>query len=198
MHEDAWGGLVCGIDEAGRGPLAGPVVAACVVIPPAVRGASFLNDINDSKKLSARKRETLRAHIEAQCLCGTGLCGPEEIDSLNIHHATLLAMKRAWEDFKGRNGDLPDAALIDGRFTPDLEIPCRALVKGDSLSLSIAAASILAKTRRDRIMTALHGEFPAYGWDRNAGYGTALHLENIRLHGITPHHRRSFAPVKAA
>lgn len=189
---------VCGIDEAGRGPLAGPVVAACVHIPDSISALPFLSAVNDSKALSAVKRETLAGHIRTHCAFGTGLAGPEEIDALNIHHATLLAMRRAWADMLEHFGVRPATALIDGKFAPSLSCACETVVKGDSRSLSIAAASILAKTVRDRLMAGMHDEFPHYGWDRNAGYGTAEHLAALKTHGVTPFHRRSFAPVKEA
>ncbi len=200
---------VCGIDEVGRGPLAGPVVAACVFIPEEAKDLSFWQIVTDSKKLSAKKREMLYGEITACCACSIAEISPAEIDELNIHHATLKAMKGAFEQIchpeRSEGSKILRAqgpqddnilCLIDGKFAPD--IPCRAqtVIKGDSKSLSIAAASIIAKVHRDRLMATLHEQHPHYGWDRNAGYGTAQHLEGIRLHGITPHHRRSFAPCK--
>lgn len=197
--EGAFGGPVCGIDEAGRGPLAGPVVAACVHIPESAKPLPFWREVRDSKALSAKKRAILEAQIRESGFFGIGTASPEEIDGLNIHHATLLAMRRACEAMNDNFRLAPAAVLVDGKFVPP-GLPCeaKAVVKGDSLSLSIAAASIVAKTVRDRLMAALHEQFPAYGWARNAGYGTAEHLAALRTHGVTIHHRRSFAPVAKA
>ena len=182
---------VAGVDEVGRGPLAGPVVAAAVVLdldrPPL--GA------NDSKKLTARARETLFETImrDARAVA-LGFGSVEEIARLNIRAASLLAMRRAIEALALP----PDMALIDGNaLPPDLPCPARAIVKGDSLSLSIAAASIVAKVTRDRLMARLHVLHPAYGFDRHAGYGTAAHLKALAEHGATESHRRDFAPVAA-
>ncbi len=190
--EDEYEGNVAGIDEAGRGPLAGPVVAACVYIPPALRQDDFVRAMNDSKKLSAAKREALYQHILMKCPYGVGLCEAADIDALNIHHATLQAMKRAYDAMALSM----DMVLADGRFTPALTVSCRAVIKGDALCTSIAAASIVAKVTRDRMMRDMDEAYPHYGWARNAGYGTKAHLEAIETHGITPYHRRSFAPVK--
>ena len=184
---------VCGIDEVGRGPLAGPVVAACVFIPEDAKTLGFWDLVTDSKKLSAKKRELLYPQITACCAYSIAEITPEEIDSLNIHHATLKAMKQAYETIEIANDHM---ALIDGKFVPQITCPAQNVIKGDSKSLSIAAASIIAKVHRDKIMATLHEDHPHYGWDRNAGYGTAQHLEGIRQHGITPHHRKSFAPCK--
>lgn len=190
--ENTYEGVVCGIDEAGRAPLAGPVVAACVFIPPDARRLKFISAVNDSKKVPKEKRETLFDLICAHASWGVGMAQPEEIDTLNIHHATLLAMKRAFENI---GPVLPPAvALIDGKFAPALPCAVQTVIKGDEISKSIAAASIIAKVTRDRLMTALHEKFPVYGWDRNAAYPTPEHLAAIRAHGITSHHRRSFAP----
>ncbi|MCB9995698.1 MAG: ribonuclease HII [Rhodospirillales bacterium] len=199
-YEQSWSDLdcVCGIDEVGRGPLAGPVTAACVYIPPAAAGQDFIRVINDSKKLTAKKREALYPEIKAHCLYGIAQASPEEIDSLNIHHATLLAMRRAYEALHKTFGVKPAGALIDGKFVPDLSARCQAITKGDSISLSIAAASILAKVERDRLMVRLHEEFPVYGWARNAGYGTAEHMTGLKTYGVSPYHRRSFSPVREA
>lgn len=194
--EDSLEAPVCGLDEAGRGPLAGPVIAACVHIPQAVRQETFLTAVNDSKKLSPKKRENLFHDIKKYCAFGIGKVSPDEIDALNIHHASLLAMRRAYETLLETFGIQPRAALIDGKFKPDIACSCLPVIGGDGLSVSIAAASILAKVTRDNIMATLHEEHPLYGWDRNAGYGTPEHLRVIADHGITPHHRRSFAPVK--
>ena len=183
---------VCGIDEAGRGPLAGPVVAAAVVLPPGYE----LPGLNDSKQLSATRREKLYECLMqddsvAKCVACAEV---EEIDRLNILRATHLAMRRAAEGLNPK----PDFCLIDGLPVPGFPLPSRSLVKGDARCLSIAAASVLAKVSRDRIMQELHLRHPEYGWTRNAGYGTRAHMLAIDQHGITPHHRRSFAPVAQA
>ena len=184
-------GAVAGVDEVGRGPLAGPVVAAAVVLDPdrPPLGA------DDSKKLSARARETFFDTImrDARAVA-LGFGSVEEIARLNIRAASLLAMRRAIEALALP----PDMALIDGNaLPPDLPCPARAIVKGDSLSLSIAAASIVAKVTRDRLLARLHVLHPAYGFDRHAGYGTAAHLKALAEHGATESHRRDFAPVAA-
>lgn len=196
--ESAYSGPVCGIDEAGRGPLAGPVVAACVYIPDTAHDLSFWGAVNDSKKLTARRRISLFAEIVAQSHYGIAQCTPAEIDELNIHHATLMAMARAYENMSAAfPATKPVVALVDGKFCPRLACPAQPVVKGDSLSISIAAASILAKVTRDRIMQDLHKAYPHYGWDSNAGYPAPVHLAGMKIHGITPHHRRSYAPVRA-
>lgn len=192
-HENEHGARVCGIDEAGRGPLAGPVVAACVFVSSESRALKFWRQVNDSKQLPAQKRETLFDLIRIHTVWGIAEASAAEIDALNIHNATLLAMKRAWEAM----GFKTDAALIDGKFAPTLSCRAIPLIKGDSKSLSIAAASILAKVTRDRLMKRLHEDHPHYGWDRNAGYPAPAHLEALRRHGLTPHHRRSYAPCAA-
>ena len=176
-----------GCDEAGRGPLAGPVVAAAVVLPP-----DYRNDIlNDSKQLTERQRNLMRADIEANALAwAVAVVSPEEIDRLNILHASTHAMCLAVQQLQGPK---PDFLLIDGnRFYNETDIPYQTFVNGDATFMSIAAASVLAKTHRDEIMVKLHEEYPAYGWDRNKGYPTAAHYEAIEKHGVTPHHRRSF------
>ncbi len=180
---------VCGIDEAGRGPLAGPVVAAAVILPP---GYS-LPGLNDSKKLTARKREVLYAALMEddavqKCIAQATV---QEIDELNILRATHLAMRRAAEGLPGG----ADFCLIDGLPVPGFPLPGRSIVKGDARCLSIAAASILAKVWRDHYMNELDRQFPAYGFARHAGYGTKAHIQAIHEHGITAHHRRTFAPV---
>jgi len=180
---------VAGIDEAGRGPLAGPVVAAAVVLPPGF----FLPGLDDSKKLSPRKRESLHARLtsDPDILWACARCEPGEIDSLNILRATHLAMRRAFLALAVR----PPHALIDGLPVPDFPCPHTALVGGDGLSLSIAAASVIAKVERDRTMDELDAQFPEYGFCRHKGYPTAEHLDRLRRHGPTPVHRLSFAPV---
>ncbi len=181
--------VVCGIDEAGRGPLAGPVVAAAVILPI---GYS-LPGLNDSKKLTARKREALYEALmaDAAVLKCVAQADVTEIDRLNILRATHLAMARAAQGLP----QIPDMCLIDGLPVPAFPLPSRSLVKGDARCLSIAAASILAKVTRDSYMQELAKQYPQYGFERHAGYGTAQHLNALRQYGITPHHRRSFAPV---
>lgn len=182
---------VCGIDEVGRGPLAGPVVAAAVVLARHAKHAALWESINDSKKLSAAKRAALYARIHDAGEVSIALCSVEDIDSINILQASLKAMHKAYSALP----QPPDCALIDGNKAPKLPCHTQTIVKGDARSLSIAAASIVAKHYRDELMKKLGEEFPAYGWAKNAGYGTAAHLKAIEIHGITAHHRRSFAPI---
>lgn len=180
------GRLEAGCDEAGRGCLAGSVYAAAVILPP-----DYDNPLlNDSKQLSAKKRYALRQKIERDALdWAVGVVTPEEIDRINILNASILAMHRALDQLKRR----PEFIIVDGnRFKPYGSTPWRTIVKGDGKYLSIAAASILAKTYRDDYMMRLHEEYPHYGWDHNAGYPTREHREAIRLHGVTPYHRQSF------
>jgi ribonuclease HII len=179
---------IAGVDEAGRGPLAGPVVAAAVLLDP----GAIPDGLNDSKKLSAAKREKLFDEICASSHYAIALGAVEEIDRLNIHHATLQTMKRAVEALPF----LPDHVLVDGKFTPALACPAEAVIGGDGRSLSIAAASILAKVARDRLMLDLDAAHPGYGWARNMGYGTAAHKSALEALGPTIHHRRSFAPIR--
>lgn len=191
--EDGFNGPVCGLDEAGRGPLAGPVVAACVYVPPAARDLDFWAGVNDSKKLTAKKRDALFDLIQTHCICGIAEASVDEIDQMNILRASLHAMAKAFDMAGGQPGWL---ALVDGNQKPKLPCTIQTVVKGDSKSRSIAAASILAKVTRDRIMETLCAQYPVYGWSKNAGYGTAIHMAAITEHGITPHHRQSFAPIK--
>lgn len=175
-----------GCDEAGRGCLAGSVYAAAVILPP-----DYRNDgLNDSKQLSARRRYALREEIERDAVAwAVGIATPEEIDRINILNASILAMHRALDGLRVR----PEFVIVDGnRFRPYGDVPSQTIVKGDGKFLSIAAASILAKTYRDDYMSRLHEEYPHYGWDRNAGYPTREHREGIRMYGTTPYHRRSF------
>lgn len=193
--EDMQDGPVIGLDEVGRGPLAGPVMAAAVYIPLENRNHAVWDSVRDSKKLSQIKRETLFPLIQNQCLYAVAVASVEEIDTLNILQATFLAMRRAVEMLP----ITPAHLLIDGNRTPkNWQWTSRAIVKGDSKSVSIAAASILAKVTRDKLMTELAKDYPHYGWDRNAGYGAPVHLAALDIHGITPHHRMSFAPVRLA
>lgn len=180
-------GLVeAGCDEAGRGCLAGSVYAAAVILPP-----DYENELlNDSKKLSAKKRYTLRTEIERDAIAwAVGVVTPEEIDKINILNASFLAMHRALDQLKVR----PEAIIVDGnRFKPYHELPFTTIVKGDGKCLSIAAASILAKTYRDDYMQALAKEYPQYDWQSNMGYPTKKHRQAISEHGVTPYHRKSF------
>ena len=179
---------IAGIDEVGRGPLAGPVVAAAVILDP----QNIPDGLNDSKKLTAKRRDALTQQIMAQAEVGVGQASVAEIDALNILRATHLAMERALAALPTR----PDHLLIDGNQLPKaLTISAQAVVKGDARALSIAAASIVAKTTRDRLMWDLAQHFPGYGWEANAGYPTKSHLNALRNLGVTPHHRRSFKPV---
>ena len=182
-----YSGLVeAGCDEAGRGCLAGSVFAAAVILPE-----DYVNDaLNDSKQLSAGQRYALRAEIERDALAwAVGVVTPEEIDKINILNASILAMHRALDQLKVR----PEAIIVDGnRFKPYRFIPYTTVVKGDGKYLSIAAASILAKTYRDDYMDRLAEEFPQYGWDGNKGYPTKAHREAIARYGVTPDHRKSF------
>ncbi|HIJ38352.1 MAG TPA: ribonuclease HII [Rhodospirillaceae bacterium] len=188
--EHSLDGIICGIDEAGRGPLAGPVIAAAVILP-VDPPAFLLSDLDDSKRLSARKRAALFDVIQSCARTGIGRAEVAEIDRLNILRATFLAMARALENL----GVTVNHALVDGNQAPPLPCKVHCIVGGDGKSLSIAAASVIAKVSRDREMARLAEIFPAYGWERNAGYGTALHRSMIRQVGLTLHHRRSFAPI---
>ena len=181
-------GLVCGVDEAGRGPLAGPVVAAAVILDP----ARPIAGLNDSKKLSAKKRVALAGLIREWALAwSVAEASVEEIDQLNILHASMLAMQRAVAALQVT----PERALIDGNRCPSLAMPAEAVVQGDAKVAAIAAASILAKTVRDEGMLVLHAQYPHYGFDRHMGYPTAAHCAALAAHGVSPVHRRSFAPV---
>ena len=181
---------VAGVDEAGRGALVGNVVAAAVILP-----ATFnLPGLTDSKKLSARQREVLFDAITAQALAWcAAAASPAEIDAMNIHHATLLAIQRAVEGL----AISPQSVLVDGKFTPELAMPARAIVGGDASEACIAAASIIAKVTRDRQMMELDARFPGYGFAAHKGYGTKAHLAALARLGATPEHRRSYAPVRA-
>lgn len=182
--------LVCGVDEAGRGPLAGPVFAAAVILDP----ARPIDGLRDSKKLSESKRDALAIEIKNRALSWSiALCSETEIDELNILHATMLAMRRAVEGLHQQ----PTLALIDGNRCPVMPVRSEAIVKGDDKVPAISAASILAKTARDAALADLHRLYPHYAFDQHKGYPTALHLERLRLHGVSPVHRKSYGPVKA-
>ena len=186
--------LIAGIDEAGRGPLAGPVVAACVVCAPDFKIKGDLRLLKDSKKLSAKKREALYDIImESFTEVGEGVCDHKTIDRINILQASFLAMKKA----VGALRQKPEFILLDGRFLiPNTSYRQEAVINGDNLVYTIAAASVIAKVTRDRIMREAHKQYPVYGFDKHKGYGTRLHLERLRQHGPCPIHRQSFKPVR--
>ncbi|MGC4393868.1 ribonuclease HII [Hydrogenophaga sp. T2] len=184
-------GLVAGVDEAGRGPLAGPVVAAAVILDD----LHPIKGLADSKQLSAKRRDALFDEIRAKALCcSVAQASVDEIDRLNILHATMLAMQRAVQGLRLR----PVKVLVDGNRLPPLDVVAEAIVQGDAKVQAISAASILAKVTRDRLLDELHAQHPQYGFDRHKGYGTAQHLAALREHGPLPVHRRSFAPVAQA
>ena len=177
--------VICGVDEAGRGPLAGPVCAAAVILPKHLQ----IPGLTDSKKLSDKKRRELFPIIQQQAIAyGIGLASEAEIDEINILQATFLAMRRALEQLTVR----PEIALIDGNRETDFGLPVKTVVKGDSLSANIAAASVLAKVTRDNIMVELAQQYPEYGFEIHKGYGTKAHYEALRTYGPSPIHRRSF------
>ncbi len=185
LYNDEGKKIVCGIDEAGRGPLAGPVYAAAVVLP----FGTVIDGVNDSKKISEKKREYLFDVIKEKSVCfNIAFATAEEIDDVNILNATFLAMKRAVQGLK----ESPDFALVDGNRLPSLDIPCAAIVKGDSLSESIACASILAKVERDRFMKRESEKYPKYFFEKHKGYGTKIHVEALKKYGPCPIHRKTF------
>lgn len=190
--------IIIGVDEAGRGPLAGPVVAAAVVL-----GRAIPAGLDDSKRLSAKRRAVLDVAIRETCCWAVAVVDPQEIDRVNIFQATMLGMTRAVASLAGALGGAVGEVLIDGNMTPsgrcgDWRWPARAIVGGDGIEPAISAASIIAKQWRDRLMLEAAQEHPHYGWERNKGYGTAEHMEALRIHGPSPLHRRSFAPVAQA
>ncbi|OJX14084.1 MAG: ribonuclease HII [Caedibacter sp. 37-49] len=195
FYEKLHNGVVAGVDEVGCGPWAGPVVAAAVIINQEKFPLNLLEVIQDSKKISAKKRELIYQELMIlngmECFISWAEASVQEIDSLNIRRAALLAMKKSVDSLEVK----PDVVLVDGNVKPPLDCHIQTLVKGDTLSFSIAAASIVAKVIRDKIMCRLAEEHPHYGWERNAGYGTAEHHRAIQTHGITPYHRVSFAPI---
>lgn len=188
--ERAIGGVVAGVDEVGRGCLAGPVYAAAVILPPHLLDRDI--GLRDSKLLPAKKREALAAILHEQAAVGIGSASVAEIDEINILQAAMLAMARAVKALRVK----PNHCLIDGNRAPDIPFDTTCIIKGDTKSRSIAAASIAAKTVRDAKMQQLHAAFPHYGWDTNAGYGTRAHLDALALVGATPHHRMSFKPLR--
>ena len=191
MSEVIW---ICGVDEAGRGPLVGAVVAGAVVLDP----LNPIAGLKDSKRLTPARREALYAEIVLKAKAwGVGEASPLEIDQINILQATMLAMQRAVDDLCKRLGRWPDKALIDGNRCPRLPIPAEAIVKGDSKEPAISAASIVAKVTRDRQMEDLHTRYPDYGFLQHMGYPTPVHLAALRQWGACPEHRRSFSPVRA-
>jgi ribonuclease HII len=192
--EDDCRGVVCGVDEVGRGPLAGPVVAAAVIIDRACFSAELRENLNDSKLLRRDMREVCYRALASCARIGIGAASVREIDRINILRASLLAMSRAVAAL----GVRPDIALVDGNMAPPLSCPVKTIVGGDGRSFSIAAASVVAKVTRDRIMRALAQRHPSYAWDSNVGYSTRAHFAAIAAVGVTVHHRRSFAPVRLA
>ena len=185
-------GLVCGVDEAGRGPLAGPVVAAAVILERRRLPRRLREELDDSKRLSAEEREEFAAMLPRCARIGVGAASVSEIDRRNILQATFLAMTRAVTAL----GVRPEIALVDGDRAPALPCSVRTVIGGDGISLSIAAASVIAKVTRDRVMRRLAERYEGYGWHTNVGYGTAEHQQALRSLGPTPHHRRSFAPIQ--
>ena len=187
VHDDE---LICGVDEAGRGPLAGAVFAAAVILDP----GKPIDGLRDSKKLTEARRTVLAEQIKERALAWTiASCSESEIDALNILQASMLAMRRAVEALN----PVPTLALIDGNRCPVMRIRSEAIVKGDDKVAAISAASILAKTARDASLMQLHEKFPHYAFDQHKGYPTPLHLERLQLHGVSPVHRKSYAPVRA-
>ncbi|MBO5441270.1 MAG: ribonuclease HII [Alphaproteobacteria bacterium] len=198
LLEDETEGLVAGVDEAGRGPWVGPVVAGCAVFLNRNVDERLLSELNDSKKLSKKKREMLYALLESEAekgniLIGIGEASAREIDEINILNASFLAMKRAIAKANAQ----PALVLIDGNRLPkDVGFAAKAVIKGDAKSYSISAASILAKVYRDRLMEKMAVTYPGYGFEKNAGYGTKAHIEGLKKFGVTPEHRRTYAPIK--
>ena len=181
--------IIAGVDEAGRGPLAGPVVSAAVILDPNYK----LVGLNDSKKLSINQRKALSDEIKTNSKAWSiGIATVEEIDNLNILGATLLSMKRAIKDLSG----VPEKVIVDGQFTPEIDVPCEAIIQGDATEESIMAASIIAKVERDMIMVELDKKYPHYGFSKHKGYPTKLHLQTLKKFGPCNDHRQTFKPVK--
>ncbi|MDH5772327.1 MAG: ribonuclease HII [Rhodospirillaceae bacterium] len=192
--EDSFAGkLIAGVDEAGRGPWAGPVVAGAVIIDRDLISDELILGLDDSKKLKPKMRESLFELLHQCAVIGVGIADVAEIDEKNILQATMLAMGRAVENLNVP----PTVALIDGNRPPKLDCRAQCVVRGDGISLSIAAASIVAKVTRDHIMAGLAQKYPGYGWETNQGYGTKAHREGLQKLGISKHHRKSFAPIRA-
>ncbi|MCM1324973.1 MAG: ribonuclease HII [Acetobacter sp.] len=198
LLEDAVNGMVAGVDEAGRGPWVGPVVAGCAVFISRDVDEYLLENLNDSKKLSKKKREMLynllwEEQRKGTMKLGIGQASAQEIDDVNILNASFLAMKRAVEVA----GVKPQLVLVDGNREPkNFGFQTKAVIKGDAKSYSISAASILAKVYRDRLMEDMAQKYPGYGFEKNAGYGTKAHIEGLKQFGVTPEHRKSYAPIK--
>lgn len=190
-YEDKYDGIICGMDEVGRGCLAGVVVAAAVIIDRDRMPVNIIEQLNDSKKLSAQKRAYLFNKIQEFSCVSVAECSVADIDKINILQASLKAMEKTYKSLKIK----PNIALIDGNKSPKLPCFTETIIKGDSKSYSIAAASIIAKHFRDTLMKKMSKDYPPYGWETNAGYGTAHHLKALEIHGVTPHHRRTFSPV---
>jgi len=185
--------LICGVDEAGRGPLAGAVYAAAVILNP----DKPISGLADSKKLSEKRRDALAIEIKQHALAwAIASSSVEEIDSINILQASLLAMKRAVESMQLQFGVTPHLVQVDGNKTPTINLPCEAIVKGDSKVQAISAASILAKTARDAELYELDKQYPLYGFAQHKGYPTAVHMALLQQHGVSPVHRKSYAPVR--
>ena len=180
--------IIAGVDEAGRGPWAGPVYSAAVIL----NDNNIPEGINDSKKLSEKKRNSIYLEIISNHIYGVGIADVDEIDKLNILGATLLSMERAVNNLSIN----PDFVLVDGNHEPKIEIDSESIIKGDTKSLSIAAASIIAKVERDKFMRQLDAQYPAYNWKKNKGYGTKDHQNALKMHGVTKYHRKSFSPVR--
>lgn len=191
---------VVGIDEAGRGPLAGPVVAACVFLDAEFLRHEICKKINDSKLIEKKERKEIFLHLKKRVKFGVGIVDEKIIDEINILQATKLAMKQAYQNFCKKNKIFPQVILIDGNFVPfvkcDQVQEMRAIVKGDQKSLSIAAASIIAKETRDSIMMRLHKQYPHFAWHKNSAYATEFHLQRIKEFGFCEYHRKSFEPIK--
>ena len=181
--------IIAGVDEAGRGPLAGPVVSAAVILDPNYK----LVGLNDSKKLSINQRKALSDEIKTNSKAWSiGIATVEEIDNLNILGATLLSMKRAIKDLSG----VPEKVIVDGQFTPEIDVPCEAIIQGDATEESIMAASIIAKVERDMIMVELDKKYPHYGFSKHKGYPTKLHFQTLKKFGPCNDHRQTFKPIK--
>lgn len=188
LIENELGGIVAGIDEAGRGPLSGPVVAACAIL----NVNCYPLELNDSKKLSSKQRAKIFLQLQNSAKFGVGIVSEKIIDEINILNATKLAMKIAFENMCEKIGYKPDSVIVDGNFIPNIDCQATAIIKGDQKSLSIAAASVIAKETRDEIMAQLDQEFPQYNWKRNQGYPTKQHFAAIKEFGICKYHRQSF------
>jgi ribonuclease HII len=194
--ENAIKGFVCGLDEVGRAPVAGPVVAACVFIPQDKIKENIWNEVNDSKALSREEREAMFDEIRQHSAWAIAECCNDEIENINIVQASFLAMRRAYDAMCINFSVRMDGALVDGHIAPKFPCEVKTIIKGDSKSVSIAAASVIAKVYRDRMMQRLAEDHPQYGWHSNVGYPTRKHLEAIQAHGITRYHRKTFAPVR--